>query len=141
MLIQRDHPLAPCFIERGTITEHIDMMRALDTVEGLRFRQVVDGDLVAEGEATLVKLSADDTSTMLVNGCLFVNVASFRYLTFENTSEGACRFELVREGMSLTIEPRDEPRTDDVDPAVRRSVIRPFDAFVVADDEDDSADL
>lgn len=129
-------PLAPCFIERGTITEHIDMMRALDTVEGLRFRQVVDGETVTEGEATLVKLSADDTSTMLVNGCLFLNVSSFRYLTFENQPDGGCRFELVRDGMSLTIDPRDEPRTEDGEAVVRRAVVRPFDAFVMADDED-----
>jgi hypothetical protein len=132
----RSESLAPCFIERGTITEHIDMMRALDTVEGLRFKQIVDGELVAEGEATLVKLSADDTSTMLVNGCLFVNVSSFRYLTFENQADGMCRFELVREGMSLTIEPRDEPRTEEGEVVVRRPVARPFDAFVVADDDE-----
>jgi hypothetical protein len=132
----RSEPLAPCFIERGTVTEHIDMMRALDTVEGLRFRQLVDGKLVAEGEATLVKLSADDTSTMLVNGCLFLNVTSFRYLTFENPPGGACRFELVREGMSFVIEPRDEPRTDDGDAIPRRAAVRPFDAFVIADDDD-----
>jgi hypothetical protein len=132
----RSEPLAPCFIERGTVIEHIDMMRALDTVEGLRFKQVVDGELVAEGEATLVKLSADDTSTMLVNGCLFLNVSSFRYLTFENLADGTCRFELVREGMSLAIEPRDEPRTEDGETPVRRPVARPFDAFVVADDDE-----
>ncbi len=141
MLTQRSEPLAPCFIERGTVTEHIDMMRALDTVEALRFRQLVDGDVVADGEATLVKLSADDTSTMLVNGCLFLNVASFRYLTFENTGDGGCRFELIREGMSLVIEPRDEPRTDDTDAPVRRSAVRPFDAFVVADEDDDANDI
>jgi hypothetical protein len=132
----RSEPLAPCFIERGTVTEHIDMMRALDTVESMRFKQVVDGELVAEGEATLVKLSADDTSTMLVNGCLFLNVSSFRYLTFENQADGTCRFELVKEGMSMSIEPRDEPRTEEGETAVRRPAVRPFDAFVVADDDE-----
>jgi hypothetical protein len=135
--MERADFLAPCFIERGTVTEHIDMMRALDTVEALRFRQVVDGELVSEGNATLVKLSADDTSTMLVNGCLFLNVASFRYLTFENQTEGGCRFELVGDGTMLTLEPRDEPRTDADEPVRMRIVDRPFDAFVVADDDED----
>ena len=135
-MTHRSEPLAPCFIERGTVTDHIDMMRALDTVEAMRFKQIVDGELVAEGEATLVKLSADDTSTMLVNGCLFLNVSSFRYLTFENQPDGICRFELVREGMSLSIEPRDEPRTEEGETPVRRPVARPFDAFVIADDDE-----
>ena len=135
--MERNDIAAPCFIERGTVTEHIDMMRALDTVEALRYRQVVHGELLSEGNATLVKLSADDTSTMLVNGCLFLNVASFRYLTFENQPEGGCRFELVGEAMTLTLEPRDEPRTDSDDPVRMRIVDRPFDAFVVADDDED----
>jgi hypothetical protein len=135
--MERPYTPAPCFIERGTVTEHIDMMRALDTVEALRYRQVVHGELVSEGDATLVKLSADDTSTMLVNGCLFLNVASFRYLMFENQPERGCRFELVGESMTLTLEPRDEPRTDTDEPVRMRIVDRPFDAFVIADEEDD----
>jgi hypothetical protein len=135
--MERPYAPAPCFIERGTVTEHIDMMRALDTVEALRYRQVVHGELVSEGDATLVKLSADDTSTMLVNGCLFLNVASFRYLTFENQPERGCRFELVGESMTLTLEPRDEPRTDTDEPVRMRIADRPFDAFVIADEEDD----
>ena len=139
--MDRHEPLAPCFIERGTLSEHLDMMRALDTVEALRFQQVVDGETIAEGDATLVKLSADDTATMLVNGCFFLNVASFRYLTFAVTPEGGCRFVLHREGMTLTIEPRDEPRTGSEPPISRRalSVADEFGSFVIGD-EDESED-
>ena len=136
--MDRHEPLAPCFIEQGTLSEHIDMMRALDTVEALRFQQVVDGEAITQGDATLVKLSADDTATMLVNGCLFLNVASFRYLTFAATADGGCCFELQREGMTLTIEPRDEPRTGN-DPAVRRSALSvadEFSTFVIAEEDD-----
>jgi hypothetical protein len=136
--MDRQEPLAPCFIERGTLSEHIDMMRALDTVEALRFAQVVDGEPIAEGDATLVKLSADDTATMLVNGCMFLNVASFRYLTFAATPDGGCRFELHREGMTLTIEPRDEPRTGN-EPPIRRSALSvadEFGTFVIAEEDD-----
>ena len=136
--MDRHEPLAPCFIERGTLSEHIDMMRALDTVEALRFAQVVDGETIAEGEATLVKLSADDTATMLVNGCLFLNVASFRYLTFAVTPEGGCHFELHGEGMTLTIEPRDEPRAA-ADPPCRRpalSVADEFGSFVMGEEDE-----
>ena len=136
--MDRHEPLAPCFIERGTLSEHIDMMRALDTVEALRFQQIIDGDAIAEGDATLVKLSADDTATMLVNGCLFLNVASFRYLTFAVTPDSGCRFELHREGMTLTIEPRDEPRTS-AEPPCRRtalSVADEFGSFVIGEEEE-----
>ena len=138
--MDRQDPLAPCFIERGTLSEHIDMMRALDTVEALRFQQIVDGESIAGGDATLVKLSADDTATMLVNGCLFLNVSSFRYLTFAVTPDSGCRFELHREGMTFTIEPRDEPRTGG-EPPIRRtalSVADEFGSFVLG--EEDEAD-
>jgi hypothetical protein len=136
--MDRNEPLAPCFIERGTLCEHIDMMRALDTVEALRFKQVVDGEPIAEGDATLVKLSADDTATMLVNGCLFLNVASFRYLTFAVLPESGCHFELHREGMTLTIEPRDEPKTGGEPPCRRAalSVADEFGSFVMGEEED-----
>jgi hypothetical protein len=136
--MDRYEPLAPCFIERGTLSEHIDMMRALDTVEALRFKQVVDGEAIAEGDATLVKLSADDTATMLVNGCLFLNVASFRYLTFAVAPEGVCHFELHREGMALTIEPRDEPRTSAEPPCRRPSltVADEFGSFVLGEEDE-----
>ena len=136
--MSRHEDLAPCFIECGTVTEHLDMMRALDTVEGMRFVQLVDGEPIAEGEATLVKLSCDDSATMLVNGCLFLNVASFRYLTFGPVADDGYRFELRREGMSLAIEPRDEPRLTAEPPCRRREPVGTFDAesFVVGDDEE-----
>jgi hypothetical protein len=134
--MERSEALAPCFIHSGTVSSHIDVMRALDTVEGFRFRQLVDGEVVAEGSATLVKLSADDTATMLVNGCLFLNVASFRYLTFETTAEG-CLFVLHGDGVNLEIVPSDEgrPGADNAERLIARDVFGAG-SYVASDDDE-----
>ncbi len=84
----KPRPLAPCLIDRGTITDFRDMLRALETVESLEYTWSVDGQTVSEGRGTLVKLMADpESATMAVNGCLFLNVASFRYFDFEPNAE------------------------------------------------------
>ena len=42
-----------------------------------------------------------DSSTMAVNGCLFLNVASFRYLDFEPDGAEAWRFRMYGDGTLL----------------------------------------
>jgi hypothetical protein len=85
------------------------MIRALETIEGLAYKQIVDGAVLAEGRATLVKLMVEPgASTILVNGCLFLNVLSFRYLTFETNDAGACSFELEGDGMRLVLQPTED---------------------------------
>ena len=95
-LTEHNHPLAPYFIGSGTLTHPRDMIRALETLEAVEYAYIVDGDTISEGEATLVKLMADSGSaTMAVNGCLFLNVSSFRYLDFSTDDEGLCAIELA----------------------------------------------
>lgn len=134
------HDLAPLFVEHGTVAHPRDMVRALETIEGFNYTYSVDGTVMAEGKATLVKLMADlDSATMLVNGCLFLNVASFRYLNF-HTAENGCSFELMGEGCVLTMSPaevgdtRFERRRD-----MRLLEEEAFDpgSFVALDEEDD----
>lgn len=97
-------PLAPCFIGSGTIAHPRDMIRALETLESLEFVYELDGSVISEGDATLVKLMADPHSaTMAVNGCLFLNVASFRYLDFETDEEGRCTVRLYGDGSLLVL--------------------------------------
>lgn len=94
--------LAPCFVDRGTVGSFRDMLRALETIETLEYRWLVDEEIVSEGKATLVKLLADpDSATMVVNGCLFLNVASFRYLDFEPAAQDRCMFRLHGDGTVL----------------------------------------
>ncbi|MBW6468386.1 MAG: hypothetical protein ACNA76_05035 [Anaerosomatales bacterium] len=97
-------PLAPCFIGSGTISHPRDMIRALETLESLEFVYELDGVVISSGDATLVKLMADpDSATMAVNGCLFLNVASFRYLDFETDEEGRCTVRLYGDGSLLAL--------------------------------------
>jgi hypothetical protein len=97
-------PLAPCFIGSGTIAHPRDMIRALETLESLEFVYQLDGSVISEGDATLVKLMADpDSATMAVNGCLFLNVASFRFLDFETDEEGRCTVRLHGDGSLLVL--------------------------------------
>ncbi len=100
----KPRPLAPCLIDRGTVTDFRDMLRALETVESREYSWSVDGHIVTEGRGTLVKLMADpDSSTMVVNGCLFLNVASFRYLDFEPDEGDSWRFRLYGDGSLLEL--------------------------------------
>ncbi len=103
-LMTKPRPLAPCLIDRGTVTDFRDMLRALETVESLEYTWSVDGQVVSEGRGTLVKLMADpESSTMAVNGCLFLNVASFRYLDFEPGDADSWRFRLYGDGSLFEI--------------------------------------
>ncbi len=96
--------LAPCLIGSGTLAHPRDMLRALETIENLEYSFTVHGDIVSEGRAALVKLMADpESSTLVVNGCLFLNVLSFRYLDFEQLSEESWGFTLFGDGSTLRL--------------------------------------
>ena len=141
--MERHNELTSCLIHNGTVTGHRDMIRALETVEGLTYRQILDGKTMAEGRATLVKLMAEpEASTMLVNGCLFLNVLSFRHLTFETDAAGRCVFELVGDGMKLELVPTEEDDEAITAPnprAVRLMAAESFDpeTYAILDDDDD----
>ncbi|HEY5506791.1 MAG TPA: hypothetical protein VIK83_04795, partial [Coriobacteriia bacterium] len=111
--------------------------------EGLTYRQLLDGETLAEGRATLVKLMAEpEAATILVNGCLFLNVLSFRHLTFETDEAGRCVFELVGDGMKLELVPTedDDEATAAPNPrAVRLMAAESFDpeTYAILDDDDD----
>lgn len=139
--MERRNELASCLIHNGTVAGARDMVRALETLETLDYTQTVDGDVMAQGRATLVKIMAEsDAATILVNGCLFLNVSSFRYLTFTTDDEGECRFVLTGDGMDLTLVPVEEAEGSD-EPRVSARLLEAeaFDAesFVVLDDEDE----
>jgi hypothetical protein len=139
--MQSPHPVPPLLVANGTLTHQRDMVRALETIETFAYRYVVDGDTIAEGKASLVRIMADDESaSVLVNGCMFLNVASFQYLNFQTDETGQTRFELFVNGAMLEMTPLDEPEMR----ATGRRVIRlmeegGFDtgSIVSIDDEDD----
>ncbi len=135
--------LAPCFIGSGTLTNPRDMIRALETLEAVEYRYELDGDTISEGSATLVKLMYDtDSATLVLNGCLFLNAASFTYLDFATTEANRCVVTLHGDGTLLTLTA--DAERDVVE--VPRGQLRlledaAFDAsFVLGDDEDDELD-
>lgn len=132
---------APCFIGNGTVTDPRDMIRALETLEGVRYTYRVDGNVMSEGRATLVKLMADgESATILVNGCLFLNVSSFDYLDFHTDIEGECTFSLFSDGIRLVLTPAEEADPIPEDRTRLRLLNElPFDSesVVALDEEDD----
>ena len=134
-------PLAPCLIGRGTLTNYRDMLRALETLETLKYRFLVHGDAVDEGEAALVKLMADsESSTLIVNGCLFLNVASFRYLDFEQDADEAWRFVLHGDGSTLelvAIPETEEEAAADRPRLLSEELAPDFDVLIALDEDDE----
>lgn len=136
-------PLAPCFVDRGTVGNYRDMLRALETIEGLEYRWLVDDDVVSEGKATLVKLMADpESATMVVNGCLFLNVASFRYLDFEPAGADRCLFRLHGDGSQLEIVALPEETENPERPRHMLLETSPadFGSFIALDGDEDDAE-
>ncbi len=144
--MERANQLASCLVHNGTVSSPRDMIRALETIEGLTYKQIVDGAVLAEGRATLVKLMVEPgASTILVNGCLFLNVLSFRYLTFETSDAGSCTFELAGDGMRLVLQPTEDADETAAAPSPRVARLieaESYDpdsyAMLEDDDEDDS---
>lgn len=132
--------LAPCFVGNGTLTNPRDMLRALETLETLEFTWEIDGELIADGDATLVKLMADSSSsTMAVNGCLFLNVASFRFLDFA-TENDRCVMSLHGDGTLLTLVATPDRDSEPVPRGQLRLLeesMFDFEHYIVGDDDED----
>ena len=121
---------APCFINEGTIYQKKDMLRALETLENLKYEYVVDGNVMHGGKGALLKVFASrNSATLIINNCIFINVLSFDYLNFHST-ESTTTVELMGETTRLVLESIDEqvkvPRPD-------REILASVDQF---DDEE-----
>ena len=140
-MMNPSRPLAPCLINSGTVAHPRDMLRALETLETLTYRFSVHGDVMHEGQAALVKLMADqESSTMIVNGCLFLNVASFRYLDFEQYDNG--RWRIILHGDSSTLTLITVPEGEEERVAQRPHLLLEegggdFETFVTLDEDED----
>jgi len=134
--------LAPCLVGRGTVTAPRDMLRVLETLESIDYRYLVHGDEVDAGRAALVKLMADpDSTTLVVNGCLFLNVASFRYMDFERSTGEAWKF--VLHGDDTVLELVSVPETEEEALLAKRphllseETVPDFESLIAMDDEDE----
>lgn len=139
--MERPQPRPPLLIRDGTLTNPRDIVRALETIDSFAYRYLVDGEEIATGRGTLVRIMYDDFSaTTLVNGCLFLNVASFMYMNFSSDPDGRTHLSLFTEGAVFEIVPTDDPETR----SNQRQVIRMLEegvfddsSFVSLDDDED----
>lgn len=135
--------LAPCLIGRGTLSSFRDILRALETLETLEYRFLVHGEVVDEGQAALVKLMVDpESATIVVNGCLFLNVASFRYLDFERADGERWRFvlhgdEAVLEILSVPEPDSDEPAESRRPHLLSEDEVADFETLILMDDDEE----
>jgi hypothetical protein len=134
--------LAPCLIGRGTLSNPRDMLRALETLETLDYRYTAHDTLADEGRAALVKLMADaESATLVVNGCLFLNVLSFRYLDFEPLAEERWRFVLHGDATTLELisvpEPPEEPGVIGRPHLLSEETSPDFESLIALDDDDE----
>ena len=139
-----DHkrPLAPTLAGQGTLSSYADMLRALETLESVEYTYVAHGDVVDEGSATLVKLMADpESATLVVNGCLFLNVGSFAYLDFERAELDRWRFVLHGDAATLTLtsipEASSEVGSSTAPRLLSEDEVGDFESLILLDDEDD----
>src|SRR3972149_85218 len=85
------------------------MLRALETLENLKYEYVVDGKPVRNGQGALLKVFASrHSATLIINNCIFVNVLSFDYLNFKSQPGGGTVVDLVDEGRTLRLETIEE---------------------------------
>lgn len=101
--------LAPCIVDDGILINKKDMRRALETLEAVKYSYIVDGKVISKGEGVVVKVfSSPDTSTLVVNGCLFLNTLSFNYVHFYSRENGPTTLELVEDSRVLQLIPTEE---------------------------------
>ncbi len=138
--MDQKRPLAPTLIGRGTLSNFRDMLRALETIENVEYRYIVHGETVNEGTAALVKLMADpESATLVVNECLFLNVASFRYLDFEQGEDARWRFVLYGDDVTLDlVHVPDASEGEGGRPhLLSEEEVPDFGSLILLDDEDD----
>jgi hypothetical protein len=111
---------APCIINEGTVVNKRDMLRVLETLDGVEYRWAVEDQQMSTGEALVTQVFAGRaTSTLLANNCLFLNVNSFDYLRFFR--DGAkTRIELHQGSAILTLTPLLEEIPDGQSPLSRQ---------------------
>ncbi|HZD60782.1 MAG TPA: hypothetical protein VE439_10070 [Anaerolineae bacterium] len=105
----RHEASAPCIVDEGTLINRKDMLRALETLESVKYTYIVDGDVISQGEGVVVKVfSSPETSTLVINGCLFLNILSFTYLRFFPHDNNLTTIELVGDSTILRLTPIEE---------------------------------
>lgn len=100
---------APCMINEGTLISKRDMVRALETLECVWYSDFFNNKLLSKGEGILLKVIAcPDSSTIILNGSIFINVYSFEYLHFYPGKEDITTVDLVADSRVLRLTPKED---------------------------------
>lgn len=101
--------VAPLIVGEGTLVNKRDMIRALETLECVTYYDVVDRKVISKGDGVVIKVFASkDSSTLVINGSIFINVLTFDHLHFYPTDDGESVMDLVQGSRMLRLIPREE---------------------------------
>jgi hypothetical protein len=133
---------APCIVNEGILLNKKDMLRALDTLENVIYYDVLDEKVISSGKGLVVKVfSSRDSSTIVLNETLFINVNSFKYLTFNVDEEGKTALELINDSRILRLIPcNEEPEQKQSNRLIQKSINNNED-FYYDDEEETFASL
>jgi hypothetical protein len=99
-------------VSEGTLFNKRDMMRALETIEGVTYFDIMDDQVISKGSGVLMKVFASkDNATLVVNGSLFINVFSFDYLHFSSNRRGKAVVDLIKESRVLRLIPHEDTKS------------------------------
>lgn len=99
---QRKNSNAPCIVNEGTLINKKDIIRALETLENVAYEYRVDSKIMARGEGWILKIFASrESSTLIINDCIYINIMSFDYLRFGRNKNGQTVIELVNDTCCL----------------------------------------
>lgn len=100
---------APLIIGEGTLVNKRDMIRALETLECVTFYDIVDKKTITKGDGVVIKVFASkDSSTLIINGSIFLNVLTFEHLHFYPGDDAESVVDLVQGSRLLRLIPREE---------------------------------
>jgi hypothetical protein len=75
--------LSPCVVDTGILVSKRDVYRVLSDLGHVRYVDILDGEMVSQGEGYVMEVYEDPQSaTIVLNRTLYLNICSFDYLRF-----------------------------------------------------------
>ena len=99
-------PCAPCIVGSGIIVNRSDIYRLLCDLGQVRYFDIVDESVMANGTGYIMEVFADpQCATVAIGRTLYVNVCSFDYLKLHTDLEQQVTFDLVQDSRILRLMP------------------------------------
>ncbi|MGF1575099.1 MAG: hypothetical protein ACFCU9_04015 [Cyanophyceae cyanobacterium] len=114
--------LSPCVVDTGILVSKRDVYRVLSDLGHVRYVDILDGEVVSQGEGYVMEVYEDPQSaTIVLNRTLYLNICSFDYLRFglEDPDQSLplppkpqSILDLVQEQRILRLMPLSDPLSD-----------------------------